>query len=120
MEIYFGEIEQAYSRLARERALLDLKTLINDTEALVKATAQDIGAETKEIRARVTAALERARNTYAELQQSGVDTGKAVVKRADTVIRDHLYLSLGAAVGVGLLLGLLAMRGASCPAAEHD
>lgn len=110
MEIYFGEIQEAYSHLARERALLDLKTLISDTEALVKATAQDVRDETKEIHARVTAALERAKTTYAELQQQGAETGKAVVKRADSIIREHPYQTIGIALGVGLLLGLLAMR----------
>jgi ElaB/YqjD/DUF883 family membrane-anchored ribosome-binding protein len=109
MEIYFGEIEQAYTRLARERALLDLKTLIGDTEALVKATAQDVREETKEIRARVIAALERARSTCNELQQQGAAAGKAVVKRADTVIREHPYQTIGVAFGAGLLLGVLAM-----------
>lgn len=108
MEIYFGEIEQAHSRLARERALLDLKTLISDTEALLQATAQDVRAETKEIRARVTAALERARATCTELQQQGAAAGRTVVKRADTVIREHPYQTIGVALGVGLLIGVLA------------
>ncbi len=93
MEIYFGEIEQAYSHLARERALLDLKTLISDTEALLKATAQDARDEIKEFRTRLTAALEQARITYTQLQQQSVAAGRAVIKRADTVIREHPYAS---------------------------
>lgn len=118
MEIYFGEIERAYSHIARERALLDLKTLISDTEALLKATAQDAREEIKEIRTRLTAALEQARITCTQLQQQGATAGRAVVKRADTVIREHPYASVAVALGVGLLIGVLAMWGSprSCEA----
>ncbi len=110
MEIYFGEIEQAYGHLARERALLDLKTLISDTEALLKATAQDAREEIKEIRTRLTAALEQAKATCTQLQQQGVASGKAAVKRADSVIREHPYETIGIAFGVGLLAGVLVGR----------
>ena len=72
METYFGEIEQVNSRLARERALADLKELTRDTEALLKATAHDASDKAKEVRSRVTIALERAKSTIVELQGQAV------------------------------------------------
>lgn len=119
MEIYFGQIEEAYGRLARERALLDLKTLARDTEALVEATARDVNDEVKEIRARVIATLARAKTTCIEMQQEGLAAGRAVVKRADTIIRDHPYQSIGVALGVGLLLGGLAAWRCPCARKTH-
>lgn len=108
MEIYFGEIEQAHGSLAREQAVQDLKTLIAHTDALVKATAQDVHGEVKEIRARVAVALEQARVTCAELQRQSAMIGRNAARRADVVIRKHPYESIGVALGAGLLLGLLA------------
>ena len=37
-------------------------------------------------------------------------SAKAAAKRADTVIRDHPYESIGIAFGIGLLVGVLVKR----------
>jgi ElaB/YqjD/DUF883 family membrane-anchored ribosome-binding protein len=110
METYFENLEQAHSEMARERVLQDLNTLARDSEALLKATADDLSEKAKGARARLAAALQRARATYAELQQQTVASAKAAAKRADTVIRDHPYHSIGVAFGVGLLVGVLVAR----------
>lgn len=108
METYFGEIEQAYERLAREQALLDLRTLISDTEALVNATAQDVRVETREVRARLAATIERAKATCLQLQKQDAEAARAAIKRTDTIIHRYPYHFIGGALGVGLLLGALA------------
>lgn len=45
-----------------------------------------------------------------ELQSQAVAGAKAAAKKADAVIRDHPYESLGVAFGVGLLIGVLVGR----------
>lgn len=110
METYFGEIEEANSSVARERALADLKVLAQDAEALVKATAHDMSEKAKEARSRVTTALERAKSTISELQAQTVAGLKVAAQKTDKVVRDHPYESIGMAFGAGLLIGLLAMR----------
>jgi ElaB/YqjD/DUF883 family membrane-anchored ribosome-binding protein len=110
METYFGEIEQAHGRLARERALEDLKTLARDAEDLLKATAHDASDKTKEARSRVAAALNKAKATIVDVQGQALATAKAAAKGADSVIREHTYKSVGVAFGVGLLIGVLAIR----------
>jgi ElaB/YqjD/DUF883 family membrane-anchored ribosome-binding protein len=44
------------------------------------------------------------------LQSQTVATAKAAAKKADVVIRDHPYESIGVAFGVGLLIGVLVAR----------
>ncbi len=88
----------------------DLKTLARDTEDLLKATAEDLGEKAKELRARLSSALERARATYADLQAQTVASAKAAAKTTDTAIRNHPYQALGIAFGVGLLVGVLVAR----------
>jgi len=112
METHFANLqnEQAQSSLARERVLADLRTLARDSEALLKATAGDASDKAKEARSRFSAALERARATCNDLQEQALATAKAAATRADTVIREHPYESIGVAFGVGLLIGVLVAR----------
>jgi len=45
-----------------------------------------------------------------ELQNQAIAGAKAAAKKADTVIREHPYESLGVAFGVGLVIGVLVGR----------
>jgi ElaB/YqjD/DUF883 family membrane-anchored ribosome-binding protein len=110
METNFEAIEKAQGARARDRLMTDLKTLSHDAEDLLKATAGDVSEKTKEARARLGAALEKVKSTCHDMQENAVASAKAAAKKADTVIRDHPYESIGVAFGVGLLLGVLAAR----------
>ena len=88
----------------------DLKSLARDAEDLLKATAGDASEKAKEARERLGAALERAKSTCEDAQDQGIATVKAAAKKADTVIRDHPYETIGVAFGVGLLIGVLLRR----------
>lgn len=110
METNYENIERAHSAIARERLMEDLQSLARDAEDLLKATAGDVSEKAKEARSRVAAALERAKATCVRLQDQTIATAKAAAKKADTVIRDHPYESIGVAFGVGLLIGVLVTR----------
>src|SRR4051794_34429536 len=107
METNFEELEQTHSHLARQRVIADLKSLVRDSEDLLKATAGDVSEKAKEARTRVAGALERARATCDDLQDQTVATARAAAKKADTVIRTHPYESIGVALGIGLVIGVL-------------
>lgn len=110
METNYEAIEQAQSAIARERIKADLENLTRDAEELLKATAGDMSDKAKEARTRVAAALDRAKKTCIHLQEQTVATAKAAAKKADTVIREHPYESIGVAFGIGLLIGVLVTR----------
>ncbi|HYD85258.1 MAG TPA: DUF883 family protein [Opitutus sp.] len=103
-------MENAQSKLARERVLADMRTLVADAEDLLKVTANDMGEKAKETRERLAAALERAKASYSEMQDYGIESAKVAAKKADEAIRSHPYESVGIAFGVGLLLGALLRR----------
>ena len=110
METHFENLVQAHSVLARERVMRDLKTLAHDAEDLLKATADDLSEKTKAARARRAGALEHAKEPGAELQDLTIASATAAAKRADTVLRDHPYESIGVAFGIGVLVGVLVTR----------
>src|SRR5664280_2823747 len=110
METHYEAIENAHSATPRERLVKDLKALTRDAEDLLKATAGDVSEKAKAARERLGAALERAKSTCLNAQEQTIATAKAAAKKADTIIRDHPYESIGVAFGVGLLLGVLVTR----------
>ena len=89
-----------------DRLVSDLKTVARDAEDLLKASAGEVGEKAHEVRARLTAAVERAKESCEHLQEKAVAGAKA----ADKVVRDNPYQSIGIAFGVGLLIGVLVTR----------
>lgn len=110
METNFESIEKSHGAIARERVQADLENLTRDAEELLKATAGDVSEKASAARTRVAAALERAKTTCVNLQEQAVTTAKAAAKKADVVIREHPYESIGIAFGGGLLIGVLVTR----------
>jgi ElaB/YqjD/DUF883 family membrane-anchored ribosome-binding protein len=110
MESYFPHVTSGQTQLARERVLDDLRVLVADAEMLLSATLGDVSEKAAEAREQLKAGLIRARAAIAELQEKGMASARAAARRADTSIRDHPYESLGIAMGVGVVIGLLLGR----------
>jgi ElaB/YqjD/DUF883 family membrane-anchored ribosome-binding protein len=103
-------MENSQTSQARDRVLADLKTLASDSEALLRATASDVSEKAKEARARLTAALEKAKASCEDLQARGMESAREVAHKADVAVRAHPYESIAIAFGVGVLLGALLKR----------
>ena len=88
----------------------DLNDLSSDAEEMMEATAGETGERIRELRNRLSSALETAKTSYQKVQEKAV----AGAKVADKTIREHPYQSIGiaagAAFGLGLLIGVLAGR----------
>ena len=89
-----------------EKLMKDLKVLSRDAEAIMHATAGQAGDKLGDLRDRLSAALESARDTCRRIEEKAVAGAKA----ADETIREHPYESIGVAFGVGLLIGVLVSR----------
>ena len=62
--------------------------------------------EKTNIRAKLESAIEKAKDTCERLEEKTV----AAAKTADKAVRSHPYQAVGVAFGLGLLVGVLAMR----------
>jgi len=91
---------------ANARLVADLKAVMHDAEDLMKATAGQAGEKLSEVRGRLAAALESGKATCQRLEEKTI----AAAKATDRTIREHPYESIGIALGVGLLLGVLVAR----------
>ncbi len=89
-----------------EKLLRDLKAVVHDGEELLRAGAQDLSERGLAARERLAAALEVAKETRRKLEERV----KAGAEATDRLVREHPYQSVGAAFGVGLLIGILLNR----------
>jgi len=92
--------------VSTDRLVSDLKTVAHDAEDLLKASAGEVTEKARDARARLTAALERAKDACERLEEKAIAGAKAT----DKVIRDHPYHSIGVAFGIGVLIGVLVTR----------
>lgn len=89
-----------------EQMVDDLRSVTRDAEELVNATASEGSDRARNARARLTQAIEAAKETCARWEQKALESAKAT----DKVIRDHPYQSIGIALGLGILIGVLVSR----------
>ena len=89
-----------------EKLLHDLKEVVHDGEELLRSGAHGLSDAGTDVRERLSAALESAKDMGHKIQQRTIKGAKAT----DRAIRDNPYQSIGIAFGVGLLLGVLVSR----------
>jgi ElaB/YqjD/DUF883 family membrane-anchored ribosome-binding protein len=80
--------------------------LLEDAQTLLAATAHVAEEKVVEARKRLTAAIEKGKETLNDVQEKAIAGAKAT----DQVIRDHPYQAIGIALGVGALIGMLISR----------
>jgi ElaB/YqjD/DUF883 family membrane-anchored ribosome-binding protein len=100
-------LEESRSQAARERLLADFKAIAADAEALLLATQDDMSEKARETRARLASALAKAKASYQDAEAEGLGAAEEALRKADRVIREHPYESIGIALGVGVLLGAI-------------
>lgn len=94
----------------QERLMADLRRLIHDAEKLAAGGTDELGDDLAAARERLSTRIDQAKASLQELQESVVEKGKAAGRVADDYVHDNPWKAIGAAAGVGLLLGLLIGR----------
>jgi ElaB/YqjD/DUF883 family membrane-anchored ribosome-binding protein len=94
----------------KDKLMADLRVVISDAEELLRLGAEQTGASATEWRTRVEDRLSRAKIKLADLQDSAVAKAKAAGHAADDYVHDHPWKAIGAAAGLGLIVGLLIGR----------
>ncbi len=88
----------------------DLKTFVNDTEALVHATAGDASDLAVKARTRAEQSLRHARTRIIEIEQQMMERAKAAAHATNSYVHESPWPSIGIAAGVAFVAGLLVGR----------
>lgn len=98
------------SEVTKEQLIRDFKVVIDDTEALLKATAGQSGEALSAARARAGESLASARAKLSEAEAALVARAKAAARATDEYVHVHPWQAIGIAASVGVVVGLLIGR----------
>ncbi len=93
-----------------DKLMSDLRVVVADADALLKATAGQAGERITAARARVEESVRAAR---ARLAQAGVEVAaraRAGARVTDEYVHENPWASVGVAAGVGFFIGYLIGR----------
>lgn len=93
-----------------DRMAHHLRTLADEAEALLKATAKAGDEKVSETRERLRGEVAHLRERLSDLEAQAGTQLKTAAHRTDEVVHAHPYTAMGAAAAIGLLAGLLIGR----------
>ena len=91
----------------RDRLISDLKTLVNDAEELLRATASQAGEKIAVARQKIEQSLIEGKKAVADAEVTFVRKSKECAEIADDYVRENPWSAIGIAAGLGVALGLL-------------
>ncbi len=96
--------------VAKEKLIKDFRSVIADTEELLKATASQTGEKVAAVRAKLEDNLAATKQRLVDLEEGLIERTKAAARATDELVHKHPWQSVGIAAAVGFLLGMLTGR----------
>ena len=93
-----------------DKLVEDLKVVMRDAEALLRATSAQTGEKIQEVRARAEESLKQARTRLTAMEDEAYQRAREVADATEGYVRENPWQSLGIAAGVGILVGLILSR----------
>ena len=88
----------------------DLRVVVEDAEALLKATAGQAGEKVEAARQRAGESVRLARERMSELDGEVRARAREAAKTTDRYVHENPWGAIGMAAGIGFILGLLSGR----------
>ena len=105
-------MEQAMSESSRTKSKMvdDFKSIVNDADDLLQATAKVSGEGFNLARAKFSERLNAAKANLAEAEKLIVEKARQTATATDDYVKGNPWTSVGIAAGIGMLIGFLAAR----------
>jgi ElaB/YqjD/DUF883 family membrane-anchored ribosome-binding protein len=97
-------------RVTPNKLVDDLKVVVHDAEALLEATAAHTGEKIQEARARTEKSLRKVNARLGDIENEGLKRARALAGEAEDYVHANPWQVIGAAAGIGFLLGVLISR----------
>ena len=96
--------------VSAEKLAADLRLVISDAEALLRATVGEAGETAAAARAKMRESLESAKLKLGPLGEEAAEQARAAMRVADDYVRANPWQAAGIAALAGIALGLLISR----------
>ena len=98
------------NEVSAEKLAADLKLVISDAEALLRATAGKAGETATAAREKMQETLDSAKLKLGPLGEEAAEQARAAAHATDDYVRKNPWQAVGIAVLAGIALGLLISR----------
>jgi ElaB/YqjD/DUF883 family membrane-anchored ribosome-binding protein len=88
----------------------DMKTLVEDAQALFREATSASGMKAEELRARGLELLDTAMAKAQDLQTAALETSKEFAESTDGYVQENPWKAIALSVGIGFLAGVLVAR----------
>ena len=100
----------AANPVTSETLIEDLKTVMRDAEALLRATEGQAGERIAEVRARAEESLRNARTRLKHAGEGIESRAREAAKSTDAYVHENPWTAIGIAAVIGFLIGNLGRR----------
>ncbi|MEZ5738914.1 MAG: DUF883 family protein [Burkholderiaceae bacterium] len=94
----------------RRRLAEDLKLVVRDAENILRHKVAEAEEGYEEARSRLERSIDSARGELRKIERSLIENSREALDSTEQYMRRHPWESVGAGVGIGLLLGALFAR----------
>lgn len=98
------------TQAAKQKLAEDFRLVMDDIDALMRATADRAEGDVTALRARIRDRLDDARHRAADLQDEAIGRAKEAARVTDDYVHEHPWASVGLAAAAGVVLGVLIGR----------
>lgn len=98
------------SNITKEQLLADMRVVVGDLEAMLKATANSADLEVRALADRLRERLGAAKARLLDAEHAVLEKGRQIARTTDDYVHENPWTSIGVAAGMGLLLGIVIGR----------
>lgn len=95
---------------SKDELLREFRNLIKDGESLLRSTTNVSGGALAQAREQFRGKLEEARTRIGEASRFAAERGRQAAAATDDYVRSNPWPVIGAAAGIGVLIGILLSR----------
>ena len=88
----------------------DIQNVVSDAQELLKTVQSEGGSKLADVKVKVQAQLDNAKQMLGQLQTTVNDGAKVAIDTTDAYVRSNPWRAVGISVAVGALIGFLAAR----------
>lgn len=96
--------------VTREKLVADMRTVLADTEQLLKAVIGESGDKLAALRPRIEENLRNIKTRVVDFEQAAADKARAAVETTDNYAHEHPWRIAGVSALVGVAIGMLISR----------
>ena len=98
------------ANVSKDKLVEDFRAVVADAEELLRATANQAGEKVAAARERIQDSLHNAKVKLAQAEDIIVQRSRQAARATDDFVHENPWQAVGAAAGVGLVIGLLIGR----------